>query len=203
SIVSIQMLARAHRQKIHLRARDVFQYPTIRELSGVARMGSTIECERVLDNQGDIPLLPIQSWFIEQKMTEPNYFNQSQFLALTPETDLVLLKRALAKVFGHHDAFRIRYDFKSKKQWYATDFPPFVLEDIHLEGVRDFAAAVLDETATRQANLDIEKGLLYRAALIHGAPDGRVRLFLAIHHWVVDGVSWRILLEDLEQAYDA
>ncbi|HAU1410626.1 TPA: amino acid adenylation domain-containing protein, partial [Legionella pneumophila] len=203
SIVSIQMLARAHRQKIHLRARDVFQYPTIRELSGVARMGSTMECERVLDNQGDIPLLPIQSWFIEQKMTEPNYFNQSQFLALTPETDLVLLKRALAKVFGHHDAFRIRYDFKSKKQWYATDFPPFVLEDIHLEGVRDFAAAVLDETATRQANLDIEKGLLYRAALIHGAPDGRVRLFLAIHHWVVDGVSWRILLEDLEQAYDA
>ncbi|HCL0960123.1 TPA: AMP-binding protein, partial [Legionella pneumophila] len=197
------MLARAHRQKIHLRARDVFQYPTIRELSGVARMGSTMECERVLDNQGDIPLLPIQSWFIEQKMTEPNYFNQSQFLALTPETDLVLLKRALAKVFGHHDAFRIRYDFKSKKQWYATDFPPFVLEDIHLEGVRDFAAAVLDETATRQANLDIEKGLLYRAALIHGAPDGRVRLFLAIHHWVVDGVSWRILLEDLEQAYDA
>ncbi|HAU1796579.1 TPA: amino acid adenylation domain-containing protein, partial [Legionella pneumophila] len=203
SILSIQMLARAHRQKIHFKARDVFQYPTIRGLADVAAMDSFIECERVLDNQGDIPLLPIQSWFLEQNLAEPNYFNQSQLMMLAPETDLILLKQALTQVFGHHDAFRIRYDFKTKRQWYATDFQPLVLEDIHLEGVRDFAGAVLDETATRQASLNIEQGVLYRAALIHGAPDGRIRLFLVIHHWVVDGVSWRILFEDLERTYDA
>ncbi|TGU43854.1 hypothetical protein EN829_072015, partial [Mesorhizobium sp. M00.F.Ca.ET.186.01.1.1] len=51
-----------------------------------------------------------------------------------------------------------------------------------------------------QASLDIEKGPLHRAAYFQlGAEQ---RLFIVIHHLVVDGVSWRIILEDLQTAYE-
>jgi len=53
-----------------------------------------------------------------------------------------------------------------------------------------------------QRSLDLEQGPLLRAALVSMA-DGTQRLLLVVHHLVVDGVSWRILLEDLQQAYGA
>ncbi|WP_049311024.1 condensation domain-containing protein, partial [Pseudomonas aeruginosa] len=49
-------------------------------------------------------------------------------------------------------------------------------------------------------SLDLEQGPLLRAVLVDG-PAGEQRLLLAIHHLVVDGVSWRVLLEDLQQVY--
>ncbi|MBV6334148.1 hypothetical protein KUT65_42045, partial [Pseudomonas aeruginosa] len=51
-----------------------------------------------------------------------------------------------------------------------------------------------------QRSLDLEQGPLLRAVLVDG-PAGEQRLLLAIHHLVVDGVSWRVLLEDLQQVY--
>ena len=53
--------------------------------------------------------------------------------------------------------------------------------------------------AKAQRSLDLEQGPL-RAVLVDG-PAGEQRLLLAIHHLVVDGVSWRVLLEDLQQVY--
>ncbi|MFG0359406.1 condensation domain-containing protein, partial [Pseudomonas sp. zbq_11] len=51
-----------------------------------------------------------------------------------------------------------------------------------------------------QRSLDLAQGPLLRAVLIDLA-DGGQRLLLVIHHLVVDGVSWRVLLEDLHDAY--
>lgn len=53
-----------------------------------------------------------------------------------------------------------------------------------------------------QRSLDLRHGPLLRA-LLAALPDGSQRLLLVVHHLVVDGVSWRILLEDLQQAYQA
>jgi NRPS condensation-like uncharacterized protein len=51
-----------------------------------------------------------------------------------------------------------------------------------------------------QRSLNLQKGLLLRVALIDWADDTQ-RLLLVIHHTVIDGVSWRIVVEDLETAY--
>ncbi|EGH99242.1 pyoverdine sidechain peptide synthetase IV, D-Asp-L-Ser component, partial [Pseudomonas amygdali pv. lachrymans str. M302278] len=53
-----------------------------------------------------------------------------------------------------------------------------------------------------QRSLDLKNGPLLRAVLID-LPQGEQRLLLVIHHVAVDGVSWRVLLEDLQQAYVA
>ncbi|WP_148051052.1 condensation domain-containing protein, partial [Pseudomonas fluorescens] len=54
--------------------------------------------------------------------------------------------------------------------------------------------------ADAQRSLDLEHGPLMRVVLVDG-PEGGQRLFIAIHHLVVDGVSWRVLLDDLQTAY--
>ena len=51
------------------------------------------------------------------------------------------------------------------------------------------------------AGFDLAGGLLLRAVLFDVGVGRRPVLFLAVHHLVVDGVSWRILLEDLDTAY--
>ena len=57
---------------------------------------------------------------------------------------------------------------------------------------------VIDEV---HASFDLMHGPLLRAVLFDVGAAGRSVLFVAVHHLVVDGVSWRILLEDLDTAY--
>src|SRR3546814_5929856 len=57
---------------------------------------------------------------------------------------------------------------------------------------------VFDET---QRSLNLSSGPLLRAVLAQ-LPDGRQRLLIVIHHLVVDGVSWRVLLDDLPKRSD-
>jgi non-ribosomal peptide synthase protein (TIGR01720 family) len=47
----------------------------------------------------------------------------------------------------------------------------------------------------------MEQGPLFKAVLFHLGPPRRARLLFIAHHLVVDGVSWRILLEDVQRAY--
>nr|MDA3137130.1 hypothetical protein [Pseudomonas syringae] len=49
-------------------------------------------------------------------------------------------------------------------------------------------------------SLDLQNGPLLRALLVDG-PQGQQRLLMVIHHTVVDGVSWRVLLDHLQTAY--
>jgi len=62
--------------------------------------------------------------------------------------------------------------------------------------------AIEAKAVETQRTLNLQDGPLMRMTLFEtrdGEPD---RFLIVIHHLVVDGVSWRILLEDLETAYD-
>ena len=58
------------------------------------------------------------------------------------------------------------------------------------------------ENATREAvqRLDPYSGRVIEA--VYFAADDERRLLVVIHHLSVDGVSWRIILEDIQTAYD-
>ncbi|MHC1548040.1 amino acid adenylation domain-containing protein [Phyllobacterium sp. K27] len=75
-----------------------------------------------------------------------------------------------------------------------------VLEIIDLAGERDWKERLKEEGERIQRSLDLSTGPLMRAGYFT-LPDGDGRLLLAIHHLAVDGVSWRIILEDLQEAY--
>ncbi len=72
------------------------------------------------------------------------------------------------------------------------------LEVVDLDKTSDITA----HAATLQASLDLAHGPLLRAALYRFGPGEPGRLLIVIHHLVVDGVSWRVLVEDLAAAYE-
>ncbi|MFB7912298.1 condensation domain-containing protein, partial [Kitasatospora sp. NPDC056076] len=109
------------------------------------------------------------------------------------------LRRALAALRAHHDALRCRFTPGPDGTWQQHCEPaeataPELLTVHH----RDEEAAV---TAAAQAGFRLDTGPLLTARLFRPGTTGPARLLLVVHHLVVDGVSWRVLLEDLETAY--
>src|SRR5262249_20106637 len=114
-------------------------------------------------------------------------------------------ERALRAVGAAHDGLRLRFA-KSGAAWsqrYAAEPATIALETWDLSAID--AQARPAESARRadplQASLALGDGPRARAAWIDAGSDGR-RVFLVAHHLIVDGVSWRVLLDDLAAAYD-
>jgi len=197
SIISIQVVSRARRAGIRLSPRDLFQYQSIRSLSRVASFDqvSLIDQGPV---SGEVILTPVQQRFFAQAIPARHHWNQS--LLLTPREVLqpARLEAALNQLIQHHDVLRLRF-VQQADGWHQSHAAPLaepLLWQSHAS-IDAELAALCDEA---QRSLDLEQGPLIRAALVSMA-DGSQRLLLVIHHLVVDGVSWRILLEDLQQAY--
>ncbi|SDM57636.1 non-ribosomal peptide synthetase [Allokutzneria albata] len=190
SILSIQVVSRARRVGVRLTAKDIFVHHTIGQLAAIADRGAAPVAKRVAAPT-TAPLTPVQHWFFEAHTAMPDHYAMSTALDLVADFDEKALQAALVGVVTHHDALRTRFR-KVNGEWQQDIAPvdPARLVLRHAEG--DAHAAAL----AAQSSMDLASGDLVRAVLIDGTT-----FFLAIHHLVVDGVSWRILLEDLETAY--
>ncbi|OQY56578.1 MAG: hypothetical protein B6247_03280 [Candidatus Parabeggiatoa sp. nov. 2] len=202
SILSIQIVARARAVDLELSPRDIFQHQTIAELAQVVRTGTTLVAEQGLVT-GQVPLIPIQRAFFAHQPAEPWHFNQAVLLAVPKHLNDVALQKALAAILEHHDALRLRYHQVDGdwQQWQTmpSDELPFHQEDLsHLEGQAQ-TQALKERVDFWQASLNLETGPLVR--LVFFQLGTQARLLWCIHHLAVDGVSWRILLEDLQTAY--
>ena len=197
SIISIQVVSRARQAGIHLSPRDLFQYQSIRSLARVA----TCEPASVIDQgpvTGEVMLTPVQHRFFEQAIPARQHWNQSLLLAPREALEPVRLEAALAQLINHHDALRLRF-VRHPEGWQQTHAAPVTTPELwQAQAAGDAELAALCDNAQR--SLDLAQGPLLRAVLVVMA-DGSQRLLLVVHHLVVDGVSWRILLEDLQQAY--
>jgi amino acid adenylation domain-containing protein/non-ribosomal peptide synthase protein (TIGR01720 family) len=197
SIVSMQVVSRARQAGIVLSPKDLFQHQTIRSLAQAARSG-----EQVLIDQGPaigaVALAPVQQWFFEQVIPERQHWNQSLLLVPREVLNAEVLDRALEQLLTLHDSLRLRYEQTADgwQQTYAASTTESVLWQRQAHSV-EALNALCDEA---QRSLDLQTGPLMRALLVAMA-DGTQRLLLVIHHLAVDGVSWRVLLEDLQKFY--
>ncbi|WPB81916.1 amino acid adenylation domain-containing protein [Archangium violaceum] len=204
SILSIQIVTRAGRAGIELSPRQVFQNPTVARLAAVANTRLAVQAEQG-PVTGPVALSPIQRWFFAQSPAEPHHWNMSLLLEVRTALDAAVLERALGHVVEHHDALRLRFA-RTEAGWRQVCAPPgepVRLELVDLSGVAPEARTVeLERRATEaQGSLRLEEGPLLRAVLFDLGAGQSGRLLLVLHHLVVDGVSWRILLEDLLVAY--
>ncbi len=197
SILGIQIVSRARNAGLSLAVRQIFEHQTISDLaSAVARSAPREQAPPAA--LGDVPLTPIQSWFFELDLDERRHFNQALLLELRRSVEPGLLRRALRRLSDLHDAFRLRFreDGGLWRQDLTSAEESLPLEVVDLD---DFDA--LQDRATKvQRSLDLERGPLARAVLFRlptGEPD---RLLLVLHHLMVDAVSWRVLLEDLDRS---
>ncbi|WP_260636943.1 non-ribosomal peptide synthase/polyketide synthase [Streptomyces angustmyceticus] len=204
SILSMQVVSRLRRAGLHLATKDLFTHQTVAELATVV----TTEADRTDSGPvtGDLPLTPIQQWFLATPRANHHHFNQSALLELDGAPDPAALQTALAALLEHHDALRMRFT-EEGGGWRQQNPPPAephgLLVRHDLTGLpSDEADTAMEKAADDlHTGFDIGEGPLLRAALFTGDPDRPAFLLLVAHHLVVDAVSWRILLDDLETAY--
>ena len=200
SIISIQVVSRARQVGIHFTPKALFQHQTVQGLASVARLGEQAQHIDQGPMQGQALLLPVHQYFFDEAIPEQHHWNQALLLRPGQALKAPVLDQALQALLTHHDALRLRYTRQADGAWAAEyGAPGGVRELLWTQPVAD-AEALQGLCETAQRSLDLERGELLRAVLAT-LPDGSQRLLLAIHHLVVDGVSWRILLEDLQSAY--
>jgi amino acid adenylation domain-containing protein/non-ribosomal peptide synthase protein (TIGR01720 family) len=203
SILALQVSSRARAAGLTVNSRLLFQHPTVAELAEVAHRAAAPRSGPT-PARGATPLTPIQRWFLDSDPVDPHHFNQSLLLAFTRRIEAPALATALTALASRHDALGLRFH-RGPAGWEqrAGDATAIPLGVVDLSALAENAlTAVVEQAAAEaQASLDLERGPLHRALLLDLGAHRPGRFFWAVHHLVVDGVSWRILLEELETVY--
>ncbi|HXR02545.1 MAG TPA: condensation domain-containing protein, partial [Pseudomonas sp.] len=198
SIISIQVVSRARQAGIHLNPRDLFQYQNVRSLAAVARRVSEQPATEQVAVTGSTPLLPIHQAFFDTEIAMRQQWNQSVLLKPAQPLQAQVLEQALNALVAHHDALRLRF-VEQAGGWNAAFAQTSDQPLLWRSEINDLSQlTALGEEAQR--SLDLQNGPLLRGVLA-SLPSGEQRLLWVIHHLAVDGVSWRILFEDLQVAY--
>lgn len=210
SILSLQIIARAHRRGLKLTPKQLFEHPTVAGLASVAvvRRPDAVGSSNA-PVMGTVPLTPIQHWFFEAQHPNSHHWNQAILLEVNQPVNFASLTQAVQALVGHHDALRLRFRQDETGQWmqtYAATETHDICQRVDLAALAQEQGKpwpeVLEGLATEtQQSLDITQGPLLRVMYFDRGPGEAARLLLVIHHLVVDGVSWRVLVEDLETTY--
>jgi amino acid adenylation domain-containing protein/non-ribosomal peptide synthase protein (TIGR01720 family) len=204
SILAIQVIARANQEGLRLNPKQLFEHQTIAALAGVAGTAPEVRAEQG-PLQGEVPLTPIQHWFFEQGFADPHHWNQSLLFELAREVPAHVIERAATALLTHHDALRMRFR-RTAAGWRQSIADPRQASPVHLRVDLSALPAAVGLTAATavaaeaQGSLDLEQGPLFRIVSLATGQDRPARILIAIHHLVVDGVSWRVLLDDFTAA---
>lgn len=203
SIKALLIIARLRAEGFRLDLGQLFQHATL------ASLAEQVTRETMLDEQslvtGELPLLPAQARWLHQQGEPRDRYCLAVVLTATVPLNARALDRALRHLQLHHDALRTRFvpDGSSLRAFIEGPEGIVGLETVKLyEGRNDSGseeAAFQAAAARLPAGIDITRGPLIRATLFQLEREDR--LLVVIHHLVVDGVSWRVLLEDLVSAY--
>jgi amino acid adenylation domain-containing protein/non-ribosomal peptide synthase protein (TIGR01720 family) len=212
SILVLQVIARSRKRGVRFTPKQLFDAPTLAQL---ARVATTVDVAAQVASGASkaqaapskleqaAALTPAQLRFFALDIPRRGHWNQSIELDTQAPFDFDAFARAFETLLTHHEIFRQRFTpVGSKDEWRLT-LAERAFETLPLAAVsaRDEADALAQFDAL-QSTLDLTHGPLV-CALAALLPDGTTKLYLAIHHIIVDGVTWRVLLDDLDAAYRA
>lgn len=202
SIKAVQISSRLFEKGIAVNVKEILTYHTIRQISEYARPVSSGDKYRQTVMQGEKRWSPMESWFFYRQLANPHFFNQSVLLAFHKIIDPELLARAFQELITHHDGLRLNVNPENKSLYYNNQWlgNKFSLEIHEIEDAQ--APDFIEHCQRIKGSLNIYEGLLLKAAILKEKA-GKELLFITAHHLVIDGLSWRILLEDLYIAYQA
>jgi amino acid adenylation domain-containing protein/non-ribosomal peptide synthase protein (TIGR01720 family) len=197
SIKSIQITARMRAAGYQVSVNDIFRAPTIREL---ALKAQPLTAGPRKASHGKSVLSPIQRLFMEHPSPDKHHYNQSIMLHFPDGISAVQVKNIFDKLQEQHEA--LRYVFKQEQgQWMQLipERAPAVSILEQVGGDIDSPDGWMAACNAVQQGLNLENGPLMKLGLFHNREGSD--LLIVIHHLVVDGVSWRILFEDIETLY--
>lgn len=196
SIKAIQVASLMNRAGYKVTTRDMFRFPVIQNLAQIVEKSDRIaEQDAVL---GPLPLTPIQQNFFTEVSVDRHHYNQSVLLHSEERLEKKAIQGIADHLMLHHDALRLTFketddQIIQKNQGIDLQSEVTSYDLREEENPEKVLTAYSDEL---QASFDLEAGPLVKFGLFHLA-DGD-RLLIIIHHLAIDGVSWRIILEDFE-----
>lgn len=199
SILSIQIVSRARNAGIQITPKQMFQYQTIAELAKVANTTASVIAQQEIVT-GSAPLTPIQKWCRSHNSQNIHHYNQSVLLEIPNNLSNELLSTAFSKLLEHHDALRLRFNEFSSTQVNQGLEDNLSFSSIDLSSTPKLTQSeALTRIATEfQASLNLSTGPIIKVIVFNLGQGEHNRLLIIIHHLAVDGMSWRILLSDLQ-----
>lgn len=194
SIKAIQIISRLKQKGYTLTVQDIMQQATIQDMAERAENAALIIDQSQLI--GIVPLTPIQQYFFENTTKGTHHYNQSVLLQSSTSISAEALEQVFHKMILHHDALRAFF-YKKDDKWIQeikNEAIAFQVQECKYDQ-HNFAA----QCEQYQSSFDLENGPLFQAVLFRGETSNY--LLLIAHHLVIDGVSWRIILEDLQTLY--
>ncbi|WP_159481735.1 non-ribosomal peptide synthetase [Streptomyces caniferus] len=208
SILSMQVVSRARAAGLTVHSKDVFLRQTVASLAAAALADGAADptAPPRTEATGDVPLTPVQHWFFAHHRAGPEHFDQYVVLELDPAADRGALAAAVAALPRQHDALRSRFT-RVDGQWRQHTAPAgadgATLRSCDLSGLDapEQDAAVRAWAEGPEARFRLAEDRKFTAVLFERGTGRAPQLLLSAHHLAVDGVSWRILAEDLETGY--
>jgi amino acid adenylation domain-containing protein/non-ribosomal peptide synthase protein (TIGR01720 family) len=213
SILAIGLVSRARRAGLLISVRDVFEHRSVAALARVGRAvpdaDGDVDSSADADGLGIVPVTPMMAWLAELGGPAPDY-RQSVLVRVPAGAGLDELAGAFQAVADRHDLLRARAWCEER----LCRLEVLPVGAVQASGwLRRVAVVGLDTAARREAvaaadaaaaaRLDTAAGVMAQAVWFDAGPAERGWLLIVIHHLVVDGVSWRILLPDLASAWQA
>ncbi|KAK9718486.1 hypothetical protein K7432_005451 [Basidiobolus ranarum] len=199
SISAIQISSQCRQKGVNVSVQSILLHPTIHQLNNYAEFATekhiyTTEDEE--EGHGLVPLTPIQHQFFGINQTDVNHFHLSWLVKVREPISVSVLQKAIDDLVSHHSMLRVRFKHING-HWEQRILPENenninVLE-YQVSNVKQLRANIYQI----QRRLSIEKGPV-SSFVLYKLPDGEQLMFMTIHHYLIDLVSWRIIWEDLE-----
>ncbi len=211
SIISIQLVSRARKAGLSITPRAVFQHKTVEALAAVAGVVGAGPDRGADVGTGRVPLTPIIHE-MRERGGPIGRFSLARLLRAPARLAQEPLTQALQAVLDHHDVLRTRLErpVAGAGDWVLEIAPKGAVpvgdcfRRVDVAGLDEQALAGVLEKEGDAAGSRIapEDGRMFQVVWFDAGPDCQGRLLLLGHHLVVDGVSWRVLEQDLADAWE-
>ena len=197
SIKCIRLVSRLRSEGITLQVADIMKLKVVRDIAAVCSNG-VVEISQDAWS-GEVPQTAITSMFFDLKLPKPHHYNQTFFIRAAERVKPEALKQTMAALVNHHDMLRA---IVLNNQLFVRDAEEpnlYGWEQMDCTKDADYRENIEAVCRLQQKSVNLANGPLFKVVLFN-TPDYDA-ILMVCHHLVVDGVSWRILLEDFNTAY--
>ena len=195
SVKAIRLISMLRKRGIVVPVSTVMKEKTVRAIAQTIKE-VTLEIDQG-NWSGKVENSAIVQFFFDLSLPVPNHYNQAVMLRTEGRFNKEAMNTALVAVTTHHDMLRAVVKDGALYVREVNDGAMFSIEEFTVDGNDKEAVKAIANGI--EGSIDISNGPLMKLAILHSS--GNDYLLIVIHHSVIDGVSWRILIDDLATAY--